>query len=315
MKKDNYIDGLLERKKMENIIADEVDKMVSQNYHSQNTIEYNFHEQIKTFVEKCKSPKHSTKIIYSLYLRSFESTDQFRYKQKTDPVIYSIIPSSAMREKSKDLERLLAEGLEHISPLTALGRSFEHDGALRIESFDDEWKTYADELIKALVPIFVVPSSNSGTLWEINRIIQLGALEKTIFIMPPKDFISQKSYEIYWESHAKILHTIGVDLPKYIESGALFRLTKDGGMYDIMPADFVEWASFASSEADSVNSVRAHLIDACLHIFDEHHDGSRQKFYSETDFARYENERRETGCLLGFGGIFVFFVSLVVSIF
>jgi len=104
---------------------------------------------------------------FSLYLRPFEITQAYRYR---NPKFKSFFSPSAFQYKiADDFETLLAQALEHRLPLIGFGIPGEASGAGRITITDEVWKGKIERLMKTCSLIVVVPSSNAGTLWEVKK--------------------------------------------------------------------------------------------------------------------------------------------------
>lgn len=190
--------------------------------------------------------------LFSLYLRPFSSTDKFRYL--IDKAASRVRPN----EEYKDLERRIAEGMEDIARMYALGQPGEHIGARRIGTAEHEWKLFADELVRLATPIFIVPSTSPGTLWEIERLRESGALPKTIFVMPRWDYLEERDYSDYWQTTSEELWSkLKLKLPKYYKEGAWFRLNEEWDLVNILPDLGGDWEvhQFRLERDDSMKKV------------------------------------------------------------
>jgi hypothetical protein len=84
-----------------------------------------------------------------------------------------------------DFETLLEAALRPNGPLVALGRPGEQLGAARIVSDEEGWKELVHDLVRNAVLIFMLPSRDTGTDWELSLITAEPALlRKTVFVIP-----------------------------------------------------------------------------------------------------------------------------------
>lgn len=85
-------------------------------------------------------------------------------------------------------ERALEVQLRRYGILVAIGRPGEKlpsTGAAREYVADEEWKARVSELIRGARVIFILPGAHDGVLWELSEIERLGAVDKTVFVVPP----------------------------------------------------------------------------------------------------------------------------------
>jgi len=83
------------------------------------------------------------------------------------------------------LEIQLVKAFQSIGPVVGLGRPGEAVGVGRILTTEEGWKAAASKLIEQALCVICVPSSKSGTLWELEQIFERGFESKTVFVMPP----------------------------------------------------------------------------------------------------------------------------------
>jgi hypothetical protein len=84
-----------------------------------------------------------------------------------------------------DLETLLEAALRAYGPLVALGRPGEQLGAARIPSDEASWKELVEELMRQARLIFLLPSDDAGTAWELSLLrTDRALLRKTVFVVP-----------------------------------------------------------------------------------------------------------------------------------
>lgn len=85
-----------------------------------------------------------------------------------------------------DLESLFAAMLERRAPILALGRAGEEIGAGRVPESEESWRTTFDTLAEAALAILLLPSTHSGTHWEMQRIMAApDLLHKSVFVVSP----------------------------------------------------------------------------------------------------------------------------------
>lgn len=76
-------------------------------------------------------------------------------------------------------------------------------GAARDTVLGEDWHSTILSHIEEAQKIICLLSNTTGLKWEIEQIIELGALQKTVFIFPPEDSISLRN-----EKHEKFLESI-----------------------------------------------------------------------------------------------------------
>jgi hypothetical protein len=112
---------------------------------------------------------------YSLYLRGFALTGKLSYysvkSQDDNSTRFNIW------ETHRDLEDLLAEAVEPIAPLVALGRPGEAFGAGRAIVNDDYWQDDIKALALRCQFVYFLPYNSPGTKWEIDWILNHKLIE------------------------------------------------------------------------------------------------------------------------------------------
>lgn len=125
---------------------------------------------------------------YSLWLRPFLSTGRIRIIAKSRYV------KLKHEDESKggyhiyfgDFETVLAEAVEPIAPLVALGDDGEQVGAGRVKVGETEWQDTFVLLASRAHSIFLMPSLRPGTQWELNYTLNTPeVLRKCVFVLPP----------------------------------------------------------------------------------------------------------------------------------
>lgn len=105
---------------------------------------------------------------FCLYLRSF-NTD--KYKQ----------------------EKVICRTTRNLYPVYAIGdpdRILQPNGAERFYITDDHWKEAVEDMMKRSKMIILRIGQTDGTLWELHKLIELGYINKTIFVV-----YSREDYE------------------------------------------------------------------------------------------------------------------------
>jgi hypothetical protein len=223
--------------------------------------------------------------VHSLYLRPFASTRAFTYVRslsKFDTAEYNF-------RSRKDFEKLLAEAIEGIVPLAALGLPGEHSGAGRIKTEDDVWKATADKLIEQCIPIFVIPHTTEGTFWEIERLKQRGAFRKTIFAMPRgiRSADWTKSTDYYKAR-------LGVTLPAYYNKGAWFSLREDGKLKYIVKDKIVKEYKKSSTQDGNLANTPTYIKAVISSLLYTQLDNNRSYLYDFKDHRIYTEAAWET---------------------
>jgi hypothetical protein len=121
---------------------------------------------------------------FFVYLRSFRITNSLPVSSSNNDI--QVKDGKAFADlDSIDFEGALVTALEPIAPFTALGRTGEAFGAGRIETDDANWQSMITPLIAKSAMVFLIPSLQSGTVWEIEHLIANRFLSKTVFVLPP----------------------------------------------------------------------------------------------------------------------------------
>jgi hypothetical protein len=191
---------------------------------------------------------------YVLFLRPFSSTANVRIFLKR-VVTTRALPGIGVKPPPTttwgDLETIIAEAIESIARLVALGKPGEHVGAGRIAVDDSAWKDEFRQLTENAQGILIIPSMHEGTKWELTQLLaETRLLEKTIFVMPPSTYPSSvretryddlrllsKRPDIYDSSDALMcMSAFGIPIPAF-KDGFLLRI----GAGRAIVADTVLW--------------------------------------------------------------------------
>ncbi|MER8777012.1 hypothetical protein [Mesorhizobium sp. M0977] len=123
-----------------------------------------------------------------------------------------------------DAEAIEAQLARAVGDLRVVGGSDEIVGRVRVLSSHVDWKAKFGRLASASSNIFVLPTTGTGTLWEIAWLKDQGLLKKTIFLMRSSD-IAPENLEALWnESRDQLLSSTGLDFPLYDGKGAIFTI-------------------------------------------------------------------------------------------
>jgi hypothetical protein len=160
---------------------------------------------------------------YSLYLRTFELTAGLGVPFEEHRLLRGVDG-----QKDRDLETLLAEALEPMAPLIALGRTGEHIGAGRIEVVEQGWQYLVELLMRGAGCIIVIPSHRHGTLWEVATLLRRQLMRSALFLMPSSTEKTKYAVAGSWRNAVEDLRELAVILPSYTSSGAVFRMAQNG---------------------------------------------------------------------------------------
>jgi hypothetical protein len=150
---------------------------------------------------------------FFLYLRPFAVTGEI-----------IAVPTDDL-SRPIDLEIRMIDALAAWGPLIALGRPGEARGAGRKEVTEAEWQDAIDYALGAAAAIFILPGYQAGVVWEIECVMQLSLLHKTVFLQPPSSaFVStewrdrtralMQSLRLPWmeaSSNRGLLFNVGAD--------------------------------------------------------------------------------------------------------
>lgn len=153
---------------------------------------------------------------FSLYLRSFVITNRL-----AAPKVLSF-HSDSTNFRWRDQEWLLADAMEPLLPMVALGSPGEAVGAGRLKTDDADWERVFLVFAEAATLIFLVPGSSPGLATEVADLHSRGLLAKTVFVMPAAGLFSRRTRTRDWESAAAIMAQVGIKLPEYHRRGMVF---------------------------------------------------------------------------------------------
>ncbi len=162
---------------------------------------------------------------FVLYLRPFISTNQIAEQrvQLTAIRVADQIQFAPTQERV-EFEEEIEQALRPLGRLVALGQPLEHFGAGRIRVPDDVWQDAICTLIDNAALIVMLPSPRPGTSWEVNHVIDSGALARTILVDPPNEKGGlDKAYDpvAEWTGTREIFASHGYELPTDDPEGML----------------------------------------------------------------------------------------------
>lgn len=192
---------------------------------------------------------------FSLYLRAFDTTGQIRSGSGNSflsryRAVVSYLASeiwASIRDSKEDrsesysqlfvsrrnhaeIEAAISHDIRSEMPLVALGMHDNRDGAGKVSTTDEHWKDTVTLLINKAERIFCVPDDNPGTLWEVKQLKFLGALDRTVFIMPSSKMLPDRhaSFPTDWAHMAESVRNEGLHFPDYDPAGGFFGTNGEG---------------------------------------------------------------------------------------
>ena len=202
----------------------------------------------KTFVSKLTSNT------YAVYLRNF-----------------SLEKHRSFRSVENDLCDFLKKGI----PVFAIGDPYEtisKIGAERLYASDDDWENMIVDLITHSKMIIIRPSGSKGCLIEIKHIVNLGLLNKCLFLISSKEEIS------VLRNHLKLSQTLDLEiLEKYLATDDILGLKVDAnGKYSSFVFDstnnnltnfLILYGIIINKKARSIHlSIGQHIVDRVVFL-------------------------------------------------
>ncbi|MDT7789017.1 MAG: hypothetical protein QOF58_7436, partial [Pseudonocardiales bacterium] len=126
---------------------------------------------------------------HSVWLRSFQSTGRVRViaKSKYVKLKGEDVEKGGLHIYLGDFETMLAEAVEHVAPLIALGESGEQIGAGRVRTREEDWREVFTLLTASAHTIYLMPSLRPGTQWELDQVLTTpDLLRRCVFVLPPE---------------------------------------------------------------------------------------------------------------------------------
>lgn len=120
-----------------------------------------------------------------LFLRSFED-DQVSLRSASAVAAVRLVDPSFEHAHIEDVLQTCLS----IGPVIAVGRPTDTrppEGVPRLYVPGAEWQAVVSDLMGEAALIVVGVSESAGLIWEIERLVAQGHLDKTVFIVPPED--------------------------------------------------------------------------------------------------------------------------------
>lgn len=152
---------------------------------------------------------------YSFYLSYFFKKEPFQIELKV--VQHKI----EIEEQYNNVECMIAETLEFITPLVSAGHRGNYSGAGKMQISESEWDKDLYLLAKNALFLIVIPFGSLGTKKELEWILENKLLTKTIFIMPPISLHQGEAINL-WENVVISYADFGFAIPEYDSDGLLF---------------------------------------------------------------------------------------------
>lgn len=136
-------------------------------------------------------------------------------------------------EPFQNMEVLVAQAMEPIAPLIALGHRGEQMGAGRVETAEEEWEHDFHLLAAHAKFLFLLPGETSGVVQEIKWIRDQKIWGRLLLLMPQEDRSIKWSER--WGALRATIAKEGLDLPEYRACGLIFKLGQTGRMELFQP--------------------------------------------------------------------------------
>jgi hypothetical protein len=100
----------------------------------------------------------------------------------------------------------------------------------RLSPEDEAWNETVSLLLSGAARIFCKPDLSGGPVWELGRLMPLGVIERTVFVMPPAALMPghPELHERTWGRIAFKAASFGLHFPAWSPEGLFFRFTPDG---------------------------------------------------------------------------------------
>lgn len=141
-------------------------------------------------------------------------------------------------------EKGLANALQSIAPLIAIGGNADTIGAGRTQVDESDWRGVISLLMERARIIVFVPWFTPGAIWEAGELRRRSLLRRSIFVMPKKNppLVTDDS----WKKVQAAMRQVGLELPNYNYWGMLFTLDGNGQVGDTAYLLGVGWRSTRS---------------------------------------------------------------------
>ena len=126
-------------------------------------------------------------------------------------------------ELNPEFEAILEKGVRQFGQLVALGRVGESVGAARIATAEEEWKRTLSQMGKRASGYLVIPSTNSGTFWELGWLKTLN-FRTCFFLIPTPQNVDD--WDRWQEMKSRLQSTI--TLPNSLGLPCLFAIDGKG---------------------------------------------------------------------------------------
>ena len=117
-----------------------------------------------------------------VYLRAFKQDNFFLNSN----ILMKIIP---YLQGKTTLDPIMLEECSTIAPVIALGNPKEEKspyGPPRYYAKNEEWKNYVHSILKDAKYIYMFLQDTDGVKWEVEQLVKMNKLQKSIFIVAPK---------------------------------------------------------------------------------------------------------------------------------
>lgn len=156
-----------------------------------------------------------------LFLRPFQLDKMKGFRNpRRDSTAAMFIPLYSLTiASSVTLDEAIRHHLQPDYELVAIGQQKDALGATRLETTEEDWRTWFRDLAARARAIVVFPSGKAGTRWEMGEICANPAtLQKTVFLMPPNGY-QHVDPESTPENLRTLLLAHGCELPADVEPG------------------------------------------------------------------------------------------------
>lgn len=167
---------------------------------------------------------------FILYLRSFKidvSERQYTKSLAVFAAIASVSPLLAwaihrtIGYGGSDMQRLLAGAVSPL-PVVAVGDKVTRHGVAKLVTSDHDWEELVRDLMRRASQIVYSPYPSPGAVRELELIVARH-LDKTVFVMPPREAVSRKAFNPAWERLRQEVSS-RLELPEISRRGSVFRL-------------------------------------------------------------------------------------------
>jgi hypothetical protein len=170
----------------------------------------------------------------ALYLRPLATAGEVLLRNRFDAARFAVRFETEPDRIS--LESALYRALGPSYSFQSIGGRADGLGMTRAWIVGGEgWADIVDEMLPRARLIVMVPSRSDGVRWEIERLIGLDALPRTLFCFPPEDGGEEVAALV--DGARLLLADLGVGVPDHDPDGLWFRSDADGNVIDVIPFD------------------------------------------------------------------------------